>query len=839
MRQIGRNGPRFNVSEGASSGSAWGDGAKGGSGQKGKGFQKGGGKGGNYNSGKGGSSTAAMSGGFVPPIIVGSNNETSKMRIPRLAASFAGALTDYIAETYATKNQLWEAWTSFCMSSSENPSRFGQALYLLVRWRVLARAGRDNFRLLTQTDPNFKKRAPADRLGALEGERPQLLQTAFASPVPLYPMPGHFAQLCALDVYKMQSAMRKVLAKQGLKPLEINRATYVEYQHAVLFAEEVQMKFDISLYDLEVTERLSFTRSRLYKIWVPGLAEKRPSVLRGDAVLLTCKQGKFTGYVHQVRMEEIEVSFHPNFKNLPPFKVHFDFTRTPLRSMHRAIDELRINVDSDQQFTRPGNKIHSRLNQEQSNFLNAALKAKFGKGSGKKSGTLPLLLWGPPGTGKTTTVVHTIHAILREQPTAKILVTAPSNPASDLICERLAELGVKPSQMLRLVAMMRDVRLLPQSVLPFIRTDSITGCFQVPDLTDLQAQRIIVATCTTASYIRSRLPEEQKPWFTHVFIDEAAQAMEAEALVPVTLLAKGGCLCLAGDFKQLGPVIRSPVAIEFGLQTSLMERIVNIISVNHSRVFTLLDTYRAHPAILSLYNKTVYADVLRCCCKSSSFNMKDWPDCPKDANGRPCPIIYHHCNGQEARNKDSPSWQNVMEGDIVKQYLMKLLAYGVEADDIGIISPYYKQCQRLNFICKGEGVDVEVGTTELFQGREKRVIIISTVRSRQEQEISNDLRFSLGFLGNYKRTNVALSRARSLLIVVGNLSLLSCDATWHNTIKLAREMRCLRGDRFEMQRPVHGENSEWGQSHGRWGGASNAAGGSGDGVVDRPWREHE
>lgn len=206
------------------------------------------------------------------------------------------------------------------------------------------------------------------------------------------------------------------------------------------------------------------------------------------------------------------------------------------------------------------------------------------------------------------------------------------------------------------------------------------------------------------------------------------------------------------------------------------------------------------------------------------------------ATAKKHPVIFHHCNGTESRSSESPSWQNVEEGDVVKQYLMKLLAYGVEAQDIGIISPYHKQCQRLNFICKGEGVSIDVGTTELFQGREKKVILMSTVRSRQQDQINSDIRFSLGFLGNYKRTNVAISRAKSFLVVVGNLSLLSQDATWHNAIKLAKTMNCVKGQPFEMKTPVHGENSEWG----RWAtdGSSSKGVSKGDGAMDRPWREH-
>lgn len=184
-------------------------------------------------------------------------------------------------------------------------------------------------------------------------------------------------------------------------------------------------------------------------------------------------------------------------------------------------------------------------------------------------------------------------------------------------------------------------------------------------------------------------------------------------------------LCLAGDFKQLGPVIHSPVAIEYGLQIALMERIVGKITVDHSRVFTLLDTYRSHPSILKLYNKLIYADVLKCCCPASSYNMESWSACPVDSAGTKHPVIFHHCNGQESRQKDSPSWQNIDEIKIVKDYLGKLKTLGIPADEIGIISPYHKQCQALRIMCKGLQFHVEVGTTELFQGREKRVILMS------------------------------------------------------------------------------------------------------------------
>jgi len=470
------------------------------------------------------------------------------------------------------------------------------------------------------------------------------------------------------------------------------------------------------------------------------------------------------------------------------------------------------------------------LNAEQCHFLACALMPP-GR-SGTRS--LPVLLWGPPGTGKTTTLVKTIATIVKKQPQAKVLVCTPSNPASDLLCERLAGEGLTRSQMLRLVAVTRNQRDIAGPVRQFTRMNETYTTFEVPKLKELMKMRVIVCTCTTASYIRSSLQNLESSWFTHVFVDEAAQAMEAEVLVPLTLRQASGRFFLAGDFKQLGAVIRSPVALKYGLEISLMERIVGNLpgGVDHSRVFTLLNTYRSHPSILQLYNKTVYGNVLKSFCPSSSFNFEQWSECPTH-EGKKHPVILHHCNGQESRTKESPSWQNTSEADIVKQYVGKLLAFGIAKEDIGIISPYHKQVQLLRRLCQGEDADmIDVGTTELFQGCEKQVIIISTVRSRQQNEIGNDFRFALGFLGSFKRTNVAISRAKALLIVVGNLTLLSNDHTWNEVVKLARSNGCCKGSSFKLKQARFGERSQWGD------GLGVAQAGSGDGVADRPWRDY-
>jgi helicase MOV-10 len=206
---------------------------------------------------------------------------------------------------------------------------------------------------------------------------------------------------------------------------------------------------------------------------------------------------------------------------------------------------------------------------------------------------------------------------------------------------------------------------------------------------------------------------------------------------------------------------------------------------------------------MKLYNEHVYAGALRCCTDLATTKL-EWPSIVANEHGDKHPVIFHHLVGEERREEDSPSWLNEDEIKQVIEYTKDLLAHGcVAAEEIGIISPYQKQCQRLRSALRAERIrSVDVGTTEIFQGREKQVIIATTVRSLKAEEITNDIRLTLGFLGNYKRTNVVLSRAKALLIVVGNLHVLSKDDMWNKVLRTVDKMGSIRGEPFAMEVPT-------------------------------------
>ena len=376
--------------------------------------------------------------------------ESAKQRVPRVAVAFAHCVPDLMPEEGSIqKEELRILFEEFCDGAGERSSGFSSILYKLVQWRVLYHQRKSRLKLPTTSQQirNRKASPDLDLHDALVGKKPPSLGVEFANPVPPFHLPGEFRKLSKLQVYEMQQKTRELLDSK-FEPKKLpepeNLKGRRDYLHSLLFAEELQMNFDISIYDLQLDEALT-RKNTLHNIEVPGLAEKRPSVLKGDYLLLTCKDGKFKGYVHTVLMDSLDVSFHESFPNRPPFKVHFSFNRTPLRSMHRAIDDsssIAAALESTKPITRPPPALlgNVQLNTEQRQFLAACCKPQLS--------TAPLLLWGPPGTGKTTTLVHTILELMKQQPKAKLLVTAPSNPASDLLCERISQWGVKSDKRL-------------------------------------------------------------------------------------------------------------------------------------------------------------------------------------------------------------------------------------------------------------------------------------------------------------------------------------------------------------------------------------------------------
>lgn len=160
---------------------------------------------------------------------------------------------------------------------------------------------------------------------------------------------------------------------------------------------------------------------------------------------------------------------------------------------------------------------------------------------------------------------------------------------------------------------------------------------------------------------------------------------------------------------------------------------------------------------------------------------------------RDFPIIFKSVYGQPMQDNNSPSWYNQSEIDIVMKYVRDIMVLGINSikiveDDIGIISPYKKQCMKIRFeLTKMDWEGIQVGSVEQFQGQEKKIIILSTVRSNMK---------SIGFLDNPKRFNVSLTRAKSLLIIVGDANMLKKDKHWCQLVKYCSDNKSLIGAVF-------------------------------------------
>jgi len=178
-----------------------------------------------------------------------------------------------------------------------------------------------------------------------------------------------------------------------------------------------------------------------------------------------------------------------------------------------------------------------------------------------------------PGTGKTVTMVEAILQVLDAKPSARILACAPSNSAADLIASRLrANNALSKKQLFRAYAPYRSKKDVPPELLDFTCVNS-RGLFTVPPDDVMKDYRVIVSTCVSASICSGiGMPRGH---FSHIFIDEAGHATEPEAMVSIKGMADGRTnVVLSGDPKQLGPVIRSTIARQLGLEMSFIERLM-------------------------------------------------------------------------------------------------------------------------------------------------------------------------------------------------------------------------------------------------------------------------
>ncbi|KAF9648689.1 P-loop containing nucleoside triphosphate hydrolase protein [Thelephora ganbajun] len=584
--------------------------------------------------------------------------------------------------------------------------------------------------------------------------------------------------------------------KRSALPRTFEAATYGRHFKTLLWAEEFQMENDLERYD--ISDATLMHHGRYHFLEVPGLAEKRPSVLKGDTVLVQ-PQGEtrwFEGYVHLIRQREVGLCFARSFRMTSPqqkFSVRFKLNRIPVRRQHQAMDtvfeQTRALFPTRGHFSAiacPSILGVRRAIYNPDIASNGAQLQAIASILALPAGSPPFCVFGPPGTGKTVTIVEGIRQLLRQNPLVRILACAPSNSAADLIAERLAGV-LSPGELFRFYASSRSKESTPSKLEDYTYQVGEMGTYAVPPMSRMTRFKVIVSTCVSASVFHGI--GMQCGHFGYIFVDEAGQATEPEVMIAVKTMADNATrVILSGDHKQLGPIIRSNVARALGLETSYLERLMGRDGYEEVQnygisVVKLVKNFRSHETILRFPNQNFYRGDLQA---SAPRQVIDYFINRTILPNPRFPILFHGIVGKDDREASSPSFFNIEEVTEIKDYVMRLKRnYRITDHEIGIITPYHAQVLKIRATLKAVADEVKVGSVEEFQGQERKVIIISTVRSSSEH-INYDVRHTLGFVANPRRFNVAVTRAMALLIVIGNPEVLSLDPMWRSFLNYIR-----------------------------------------------------
>jgi ATP-dependent RNA/DNA helicase IGHMBP2 len=444
------------------------------------------------------------------------------------------------------------------------------------------------------------------------------------------------------------------------------------------------------------------------------------------------------------------------------------------------------------------------------------------------------IIHGPPGTGKTTTLVQAILQTL-EAGERRLLVTAPSNTAVDLLTEKLAEQGVNvirignPSRVSEVllehtldsqVMHHRDYRQLKKlrksaeeyrsMAFQFKRSfgheereqrrrmkeESKRMLEQADDIeqyiTDDLLDHVEVITCTLVGSANRMIRHLQ---YDTVFIDEAAQALEPACWIPIT---RANRVVLAGDHHQLPPTVKSLAAERGGLARTLFEKCIE----RQPEVAVMLNTqYRMHQHIMGFSNSQFYGSNLIAHESVESHTLQDIH--PAFDPGLIVEFIdTAGCGFNDQTIGEGSSTANPEEADILLKHLVNLLMPYEPGSDpagedaaplrIGIISPYRAQINYLKDQVEHQPKlsqlltrrQLSVGTVDSFQGQERDIIYISMVRSNPEGEI--------GFLADIRRMNVAMTRAKKKMVIVGDSATLGSHPFYQEFLAYAERIGAYR-----------------------------------------------
>lgn len=612
------------------------------------------------------------------------------------------------------------------------------------------------------------------------------------------------------------------------KSIEVFRTSDEEIDHNFEFGRPV-MFFQVKNHPGEISSHASFKSSASSSQGAMSSSQNAASSSQGAASSSSASNPKsikyfsFTGTVSYVDGDRMVINVPDSVSLLDlqteePIGVQLSFDETSYKLMFEALDRTMKAKNNRLAYLRDLFYSHQKagrfsfepmkfpwLNPTQERAVNEVLWAKD-----------VAIVHGPPGTGKTTTLVEAINETLMRE--SQVLVCAQSNMAVDWISEKLVDRGINVlrignptrvnDKMLgftyerrfeshpdypQLWAIRKAIRELRSNRKKgsesfhqkMDRLRSRAAEIEIRINAELFGEARVIA-CTLVGSAH-RLLEGMK--FGTLFIDEAAQALEAACWIPMRRASR---VILAGDHCQLPPTVKSIAALRAGLGKTLMERIAE----NKPEVVTLLKIqYRMNEDIMRFSSDWFYGGQVESAPQIKYRSILDfdhpitWIDTSNEENqitieGEDAPEDSASTSSSSAANQNSDlnfkeqfvgeSYGRINKAEAeltlltLAEYFTKIGKQRVLGDsiDVGIISPYRAQVQYLKKLIKKYEFFkpyrrlISVNTVDGFQGQERDVILISLVRSNDEGQI--------GFLKDLRRMNVAMTRARMKLIILGN-----------------------------------------------------------------------
>ncbi|XP_060608013.1 helicase with zinc finger domain 2-like isoform X2 [Ruditapes philippinarum] len=516
-----------------------------------------------------------------------------------------------------------------------------------------------------------------------------------------------------------------------------------------------------------------------------------------------------------------------------------DRSRAHIASLRHNQDLYFKNLDDPQQ-RKTGLPLNNIKQQE---AINKALTSRFS------------LIQGPPGTGKIYTAIKLVYLFDRinfqmskeGHPKKQVLYCSHSNELTDLVAFiMLTRMGsCKPnfirvydrqieeldfpipgktvhsrsstrsaSEDLRCVALHHLIRekgknyaeeilakdkffkdnnykYIPKTVKEYVHT--------VREVSIEEIKKYDVILCTTNVCIKQEVIKTLDVY--QIIIDDAAMCTEPQALATI-IATKAEHVVLIGDHKQLRPVVKCREAALLGLEKSLFERYATTESSKNVPFTRLSDQYRMNPEICRLPSKHFYESALRTMRGTwGEDSLHIWP---KDAKGNTYPHVLIHIEGGEHMVTLSiignvQSWRNDAEiNHVIATFLY--LTKEVPNETVQILTQYDAQCSEIKRRLEGNGITTAndiVSTVNSSQECECSYVIFSTVRSLPECKIINNptpewCQRNLGLINDMNQVNVALTRARKGLIIIGNRNLLACDCTWKKLIQHYEVRGCIK-----------------------------------------------